>query len=78
VKARILRARRAIKELLDPLLGEHRASQSSEYAANAAHGFSAGTFAPALMKERMNFAPQVSLFDDFTGAHSVSAKEGKP
>jgi RNA polymerase sigma-70 factor (ECF subfamily) len=78
VKSRILRGRRALKELLDPLLGEHRASQSPEHAVNAAHGFSAGTFAPALIKERMNFAPQVSLFDDFPGADSVSGKEGKP
>ena len=63
VKSRILRGRRALKELLDPLLGEHP-SHSQEHAANAAHGFSAGTFAPALVKERMNFSP-INLFDEF-------------
>ena len=77
VKSRILRGRRALKELLDPLLGEHP-SHSPEHAANAAHGFSAGTFAPAFSKERMNFAPHLNLFEDFSGADSVSAKEGKP
>jgi RNA polymerase sigma-70 factor (ECF subfamily) len=77
VKSRILRGRRALKELLDPLLGEHP-SHAPEHAANAAHGFSAGTFAPALTKERMNFAPHLNLFEDFPGADSVAAKEGKP
>jgi RNA polymerase sigma-70 factor (ECF subfamily) len=77
VKSRILRGRRALKDLLDPLLGEHRTA-SPEHAAHSAHGFSAGTFSPVLVKERMNFAPHVvSLFDDFSGAGSVS-KEGKP
>jgi RNA polymerase sigma-70 factor (ECF subfamily) len=77
VKSRILRGRRALKELLDPLLGEHRTTWS-EQPAHSAHGFSAGTFSPVLVKERMNLAPHVvSLFDDFTGAGSVS-KEGKP
>jgi RNA polymerase sigma-70 factor (ECF subfamily) len=46
VKSRILRGRRALKELLDPLLGEHRTA-SPGHAASAVHGFSAGTFAPA-------------------------------
>ena len=78
VKSRILRGRRALKELLDPLLGEHRASHSPQHAASAVHGFSAGTFAPAFAKERMNFAPHISLFDDFSGADSVQRKEGKP
>jgi RNA polymerase sigma-70 factor (ECF subfamily) len=77
VKSRILRGRRALKDLLDPLLGEHRTAWP-EHAAHSAHGFSAGTFSPVLVKERMNFAPHVvSLFDDFSGAGSVS-KEGKP
>jgi RNA polymerase sigma-70 factor (ECF subfamily) len=78
VKSRILRGRRALKELLDPLLGEHRASHSPEHTAHSPHGFSAGTFVPAFAKERMNLAPHViRLFDDFCGADSVS-KEGKP
>ena len=77
VKSRILRGRRALKELLDPLLGEHP-SHSPEHAANAAHGFSAGTLAPALVKERMNFAPSLNLFDEFSGADSVQGREGKP
>ena len=74
VKSRILRGRRALKELLDPLLGEsahhsHSASPqvtAHEHAAHAAHGFSAGTFAPAFARERMNFAP-IHLFDEFGG-----------
>ena len=78
VKSRILRGRRALKELLDPLLGEHRTNTSPEQATYSAHGFSAGTFSPVLVKERMNLAPHViSLFDDFSRADSVS-KEGKP
>jgi hypothetical protein len=75
VKSRILRGRRALKELLDPLLGEPRASR--EHAAHSAHGFSAGTFAPAFAKERMNFSP-IGLFDEFTGGDSVHGREGKP
>lgn len=85
VKSRILRGRRALKELLDPLLGEHAQHSHSvsphetahEHTAHAAHGFSAGTFAPALIKERMNFAPHLSLFDEF-GEGSVRGKEAKP
>jgi hypothetical protein len=75
VKSRILRGRRALKELLDPLLGEHH-STSAEHAAHSAHGFSAGTFAPAFAKERMNFSP-IRLFDEF-GGDSVHGREGKP
>jgi RNA polymerase sigma-70 factor (ECF subfamily) len=89
VKSRILRGRRALKELLDPLLGEHP-SQSPERAANAAHGFSAGTFAPAFARvsglvvtnpeqeQRMNFSPSLSLFEEFSAADSVQGREGKP
>jgi hypothetical protein len=99
IKSRILRGRRALKELLDPLLGEHP-GHSLEHAANAAHGFSAGPFASAPARvsgfktykplgeqvvitnpeqaRRMNFAPHLSLFEEFSGADSVSAKEGKP
>jgi RNA polymerase sigma-70 factor (ECF subfamily) len=101
IKSRILRGRRALKELLDPLLGEHP-GHSPEHAANAAHGFSAGPFAPATARvsgfrgltykplgeqvvltnpeqaSRMNFARHLSLFEEFSGADSVSAKEGKP
>ena len=77
VKSRILRGRRVLKELLDPLLGE-RPSHSPEHAANAVHGFLAGTLAPALVKERMNFAPSLNLFDEFSGADSMQGREGKP
>jgi hypothetical protein len=89
VKSRILRGRRALKELLDPLLGEHRPSPSPEHAVNAIHGFSAGTFAPAPARisgfvptnpeqeRQMNFAPHLNLFEAFSGADSVS-KEAKP
>jgi len=77
VKSRILRGRRALKELLDPLLGEHRTTTSPEHAAHSAHGFSAGTFAPAFAKERMNFSP-ISLFEDFVDGDSVHGREGKP
>src|SRR5262249_51135713 len=78
VKSRILRGRRALKELLDPLLGEHRATASGERAVHhAVHGFSAGTFAPAFATERMRFSP-IGLFDEFNGGDSVHGREGKP
>jgi len=77
VKSRILRGRRALKELLDPLLGEQRTNHSHEHAVHSAHSFSAGTFAPAFAKERMNFSP-ISLFEDFAGGDSVHGREGKP
>jgi RNA polymerase sigma-70 factor (ECF subfamily) len=79
VKSRILRGRRALKELLDPLLGEsahHVHSAALEHAAHSALGFSAGTFAPALVKERMNFSP-IHLFEEF-GGDSVPDRKGKP
>ena len=41
------------------------------------HGFSAGTFAPAFAKERMNFSP-IGLFDEFSGGDSMHGREGKP
>ena len=63
VKSRILRGRRALKELLDPLLGEHhaldsapRARQQAEPEVLAQKSFSAATFAPAPSKERMKLA----------------------
>jgi len=78
VKSRILRGRRALKELLDPLLGEQHAPRRAPAHLGAAPvgqtGFSAGTFAPAFAKERMNFAP----FSDVPGADSVAAKEDIP
>jgi RNA polymerase sigma-70 factor (ECF subfamily) len=62
VKSRILRGRRALKDLLDPLLGEQHAPHAAPAPHSAAslfapNGFSAGTFAPAASRERMNFAP---------------------
>jgi RNA polymerase sigma-70 factor (ECF subfamily) len=72
VKSRILRGRRALKDLLDPLLGQQRASRTTESHSGPApvgqKGFSAGTFAPAFAKERMNFAP----YSDGPGSDSVS------
>jgi RNA polymerase sigma-70 factor, ECF subfamily len=75
VKSRILRGRRALKDLLDPLLGEHHATHATPASHPAssqfAHsGFSAGTFAPAPIKERMNFAPDAIAF----GSDSLSGK----
>jgi RNA polymerase sigma-70 factor (ECF subfamily) len=53
VKSRILRGRRALKDLLDPLLREHapHAAHSAPSSCNL-NGFSAGTLAPAASKER--------------------------
>lgn len=63
VKSRILRGRRALKELLDPLLGEHhaldsapRARQQAEPEVLAQKNSSAATFAPAPSTERMKLA----------------------
>ena len=83
VKSRILRGRRALKDLLDPLLGDQHAPHSTASRAAPSHlrpalvgqkGFSAGTFAPAFAKERMNLAPRSLL----SGADSVPAKEDMP
>ena len=83
VKSRILRGRRALKDLLDPLLHEQHAPHSAANRPTLARvgptlggqrGFSAGTFAPAFVKERMNFAP----YPDVPGADSVPAKEDMP
>jgi RNA polymerase sigma-70 factor, ECF subfamily len=73
VKSRILRGRRALKDLLDPLLGEQHAAYSAA-PEPAAKGFSVATFAPAFTKERMNFAPHA----DSGGSDSVAAKEDMP
>jgi RNA polymerase sigma-70 factor, ECF subfamily len=75
VKSRILRGRRALKDLLDPLLREQHATHATPASHSAssqfAHsGFSAGTFAPAPIKERMNFAPDAIAF----GSDSLSGK----
>jgi RNA polymerase sigma-70 factor, ECF subfamily len=74
VKSRILRGRRALRELLDPLLGEH-AQQTHHGAPSLAEpkSFPAGTFAPAFAKGRMNCAPQ-----SHSGAGSVHAGDHKP
>jgi RNA polymerase sigma-70 factor, ECF subfamily len=83
VKSRILRGRRALKDLLDPLLHEQHSPHSAANrpspprvgpALGGQRGFSAGRFAPALAKERMNFAP----YPDVPGADSVPAKEDMP
>jgi predicted DNA-binding protein (UPF0251 family) len=58
VKSRILRGRRALKDLLDPLLGEQQHAQHSGAArASSAHkDFSASSFVPPLLQERNTFA----------------------
>jgi RNA polymerase sigma-70 factor, ECF subfamily len=64
VKSRILRGRRALKEILDPLLREHHAQHSAHHSSQhqaepailAHHSFSANSFAPASSKERMQFS----------------------
>jgi RNA polymerase sigma-70 factor (ECF subfamily) len=61
VKSRILRGRRALKDLLDPLLGEQQHAQHSpstvDARASSAHkDFSTSSFAPALLQERNTFA----------------------
>ena len=71
VKSRILRGRRALKDLLDPLLGQHASGTAGSHSGPAPvgqKGFSAGTFAPAFAKVRMNFAP----YSDGPGSDSVS------
>jgi len=68
VKSRILRGRRALKELLDPLLGEHHAPAKS----SGTPSFSVGTFAPAPSEQRMNFAPPMNSF----GVERVSGFKG--
>jgi RNA polymerase sigma-70 factor, ECF subfamily len=74
VKSRILRGRRALKDLLDPLLGEQHATHALHSAPPgfAPNGFSPGTFTPAAPKERMNFAPDAIAF----GSDSVSGVSG--
>ena len=57
VKSRILRGRRALKDLLDPLLGEQQHAHSGAVRASSAHkDFSASSFAPALPQECNTFA----------------------
>jgi RNA polymerase sigma-70 factor (ECF subfamily) len=64
VKSRILRGRRALKEILDPLLREHHAQHSAHHSSQhqaepailAHNSFSANSFAPASSKERMQFS----------------------
>jgi RNA polymerase sigma-70 factor (ECF subfamily) len=77
VKSRILRGRRALKDLLDPVLGEQHANRAPHASqptptAFASNGFSAGTSTRAACKERMNFAP-----DDFVaGTNSLPGVSG--
>jgi RNA polymerase sigma-70 factor, ECF subfamily len=64
VKSRILRGRRALKEILDPLLREHHAQHSAHHSSQhlaepailAHNSFLANSFAPASSKERMQFS----------------------
>jgi RNA polymerase sigma-70 factor (ECF subfamily) len=61
VKSRILRGRRALKDLLDPLLGEQHASQHAQATPAqdfaVSNGSSRGAFAAASAQGPMNFAP---------------------
>jgi len=68
VTSRILRGRRALKELLNPLLGEPRARHPQAASARefSAAGFSGGAFAPSSAHERMNFASQSDAFEKET------------
>jgi RNA polymerase sigma-70 factor (ECF subfamily) len=76
VKSRILRGRRALKELLDPLLGEPRAPEvAHDRAAVAAkNGFSAGTLSPGLAKHPMNLAPSLGFSGRPSGTGAGHAK----
>jgi RNA polymerase sigma-70 factor (ECF subfamily) len=58
VKSRILRGRRALKDLLDPLLGEQQHAQhcGAVRASSAHKNCSASSFAPVLPRERNTFA----------------------
>jgi RNA polymerase sigma-70 factor (ECF subfamily) len=77
VKSRILRGRRALKELLDPLLGEHRATRLPEAAPAASNDFTSGSLAPGFASDfarsRMNFAPLLG-FGELSGAGSLHSE----
>ena len=76
VKSRILRGRRALKELLDPLLGEHRPVRSSETALPGQHslgGFASG-FATDFTGSHMSFASSLGLSGGVSGASSAGAE----
>jgi RNA polymerase sigma-70 factor (ECF subfamily) len=73
VKSRILRGRRALKELLDPLLGDPHAALVSEEA-QTKNGFSAATLSPALAKHPINLAPSLEFSRRLSGADAVHGK----
>jgi RNA polymerase sigma-70 factor (ECF subfamily) len=73
VKSRILRGRRALKELLDPLLGEGHAPRSAALD-DQAKNFSTNAFGSAIATDRVNFSPNAPGL----GAHSVTASEDRP
>jgi RNA polymerase sigma-70 factor (ECF subfamily) len=72
VKSRILRGRRALKEILEPLLHEHEPVRRSEYLAEANeknHRGFAGTNAVKVMAARVSSsAGQINLQDGFPRA----------
>jgi len=74
VKSRILRGRRALKELLDPLLGEHRATRLPEAAPAASEDFTSGSLTPGFASDfagpRMRVAPSLG-FGELSGAGSL-------
>lgn len=74
VKSRILRGRRALKELLDPLLGERRATRLAEAGPAASEDFTSGSlaagFASDFARSRMHFAPSLG-FGELSGASSL-------
>jgi RNA polymerase sigma-70 factor (ECF subfamily) len=69
VKSRILRGRRALKELLDPLLGEHRVTRLPEAAPFTA-GLLAPGFASDFARSRRHVAPSLG-FGELSGAGSL-------
>ena len=67
VKSRILRGRRALKDLLDPLLGgAHSRHPQAAARAPSEVGFAGGAFVPSPAHERMNFASQSDAFEKET------------
>jgi len=87
VKSRILRGRRALKDILDPLLGEHRpapfsvkkAPEKDAAAANqhSSGGFASG-FATDFTRSHMSFAPPLGFSAGLSGANCKELSKEKP
>jgi RNA polymerase sigma-70 factor (ECF subfamily) len=76
VKSRILRGRRALKEILDPLLGDHRPQHVPEKTAPASDHQQ--DFAAHGSRPLMSFAPSLGLSAGLSGAGSTGIEEEKP